>query len=82
MSRVASGITGATPIWRKTIDNLLLNQPNTGWEKPESVIQTNICLTTGTLPCDGCPQTTTEYFLKGTEPTTHCSFPPPEEEKD
>ncbi len=81
MSRVASGVTGATPIWRKTIDNLLFNSPNTEWKKPESVVQTTICQTTGTLPCDGCPQITTEYFLKGTEPTTHCSFEKKEEER-
>jgi penicillin-binding protein 1C len=74
MSRIASGITGATPIWREIIDNLLTNSANNTWKKPDNVIQTTICQTTGTLPCEECPQIVDEYFLKGTEPTTRCSF--------
>ncbi len=79
MSQVASGVTGATPIWRKTIDNLLTNSPNNSWQKPDNIVEQTICRTTGTLPCSGCPNIDQEYFLTGTEPTTHCSFAAPEE---
>jgi len=72
MSRIASGITGATPIWRRITDLLLLNNPQTGWEKPAGVEEVKICKTTGTLPCDGCPQVTTEYFLESTMPHEAC----------
>ncbi len=82
MSHVASGIIGATPIWRQTIDNLLNNSTNNSWQKPNNVVEKTICRTTGTLPCEGCPKISTELFLDGTEPTNQCSFektlPPPE----
>jgi len=74
MSYVASGVTGATPIWRKTIDNLLTNSRENFWEKPDNVVGKTICRTTGTLPCPGCPNLDQEYYLKGTEPSRHCSF--------
>jgi len=80
MSYVASGVTGATPIWRKTIDNLLKDKENNNWQKPDNVTQTTICRTTGTLPCNGCPQITNEYFLEDTQPTKHCSFSKSEED--
>ncbi len=76
MSRIASGITGATPIWRKITNTLMENETLSNWEKPGNVIQTTICRTTGTLPCVGCPQIVDEYFLKGTEPSEHCSLEP------
>lgn len=72
MAYVASGVTGATPIWHKVMASLLENQPNHPWEEPEGLVKTNICSITGTLPCEGCP-TRTEYFLSGTEPKYHCS---------
>lgn len=79
MSRIASGITGATPIWNKVMTYLLTeyepgSQPaNTfPWETPPGMVQVPICKYTGTLPCAGCP-TKTEWFIKGTEPLRHCS---------
>jgi len=73
MSRIASGITGATPIWRRVADLLLEKYPATGWEKPDNVVKISICRSTGTLPCEGCPQVGEEYFLQGTAPQEHCS---------
>ena len=73
MSRIASGITGATPIWRRITDLMLEYYPNTGWEIPNNVVKTSICRSTGTLPCEGCPQVGEEYFLQGTAPQKHCS---------
>ncbi|MFH1602160.1 MAG: transglycosylase domain-containing protein [Candidatus Shapirobacteria bacterium] len=73
MSRIASGITGATPIWRKITDLMLESYPETGWKKPGNVAETVICRSTGTLPCEGCPQTGQEYFLENTAPKNQCS---------
>ncbi len=78
MSSVASGVTGASPIWRRITDHLLRQYPNTGWEKPEGVVSINICKTTGTLPCSGCPHIGQEYFLEKFTPKKNCFF----EEKD
>ncbi|MBL7078194.1 transglycosylase domain-containing protein [Candidatus Shapirobacteria bacterium] len=73
MSRIASGITGATPIWRRITDLMLEAYPNTGWETPENIVKIPICRSTGTLACEGCPQVGEEYFLQGTAPQEHCS---------
>ena len=72
MSWVASGVTGASPIWNKIMKSLLVGKPNEPFEKPENVSQVQICTLTGTLTCEGCPSTRTEYFLSGTEPKTRC----------
>ncbi len=73
MSRIASGITGASPIWAKIITNLLDENPhNTAFAPPGNLLHLPICTITGTLTCTGCP-THYEYFQKGTEPKTACN---------
>lgn len=72
MSYVASGITGASPIWHKIMAALVKDVEDKPFPKPESLTEVEICSLTGTLPCEGCP-TRTELFIPGTEPKTHCS---------
>lgn len=72
MSRVASGITGATPIFHNIMAPLLANKNSVAWTPPTGAQKVAICTITGTLPCEGCP-TKTEWFLKGTAPTKHCT---------
>ena len=55
MSRVASGVTGASPIWNKIMTNLLGNSPSKNWEIPDGLIKKE---------CYG----KTEYFLKENVP--------------
>ncbi len=73
MSRIASGITGASPIWAKIVNLILEKTPQDSQNNstPVELIKISICTLTGTLPCDGCP-TKYEYFKKGTEPKTTC----------
>lgn len=73
MSRIASGITGASPIWAKIVNTILEDGYYTTDSSPTPVdlIKVSICTLTGTLPCEGCP-TKYEYFKKGTEPKTTC----------
>ena len=72
MSRVASGITGASPIWAKIFNQILDQYPQPKEiTHPDNLISVPICTLTGTLTCENCP-TRYEYFVKGTEPTTHC----------
>jgi len=77
MKRIASGLTGATPIWRRITELLLADYPQTGWPKPENVVSLTICRTTGTLSCPGCPQKEQEYFLKTSLPPKVCRRPFP-----
>lgn len=64
---VASGVTGASPIWNKIMSAALQGKANEGFAKPDDVIQTEIDgLVTG-KPHGGSP-TRKEYFVVGTEP--------------
>ncbi|MBU2632400.1 hypothetical protein KKG52_01670, partial [Patescibacteria group bacterium] len=67
MGNVASGVTGATPIWRKIILESLKERPLESFDKPDNVVAVNIDSFAGGLPVDG-KSTRSEYFLKGTEP--------------
>lgn len=73
MSRVASGVTGASPIWNKIMTTILNGQPSIDWNAPKGVSKVNICSVTGTLPCEGCP-TKQEWFLDENRPSGHCVF--------
>lgn len=72
MSRIASGITGAAPIWNKIISTVLGDSPSIDWGVPGGISKVNICTITGTLPCNGCP-TRQEWFLDENKPTKSCS---------
>ena len=72
MSYVASGVTGASPIWRRITLGLLKTTPSPGFTAPTGLIQVNICTITGQLACEGCPPKT-EFFIPGTEPKAACS---------
>ncbi len=72
MSYVASGVTGASPIWRKIMDSLLKDQSVEEFAVPEEIEEIEVCQTTGTLPCQGCPVVKKEYFLRGTGPQFPC----------
>ncbi len=72
MSYVASGVTGASPIWRRVMTEILKTTPAAGFLPPANLIRVNICTITGQLACEGCP-TRSEYFLSGTEPKSACT---------
>ncbi len=72
MSYVASGVTGASPIWRRIINELLKTTPAAGFLPPANLVQVNICTITGQLACEGCP-VRSEYFIPGTEPKFACT---------
>lgn len=67
--RIASGITGASPIWQKIMIAALKNKPNEVPERPDNVSEVEIDALMGGLPRDGSPKRK-EYYLKGTEPTS------------
>ena len=74
MSRIASGITGASPIWAKIFNTILESTPQTtqvDTTTPIGIVKVPICTLTGTLSCEGCP-VKYEYYKKGTEPKTSC----------
>jgi len=72
MSYVASGVTGASPIWNKIMTLLLKDIPDKEFPRPKDLKQVAICAATATLPCEGCPSVKREWFLPGTAPKTAC----------
>ncbi len=65
---IASGITGASPIWNKIMSSVLKNKPDEQPTKPDDVIALSIDALGGGLPVAIQPSRS-EYFIKGTEPT-------------
>jgi 1A family penicillin-binding protein len=71
MAKVASGVTGASPIWNKIMSRLLAKEKSRPWYVPDGLVQKPICTLTGTLPCEGCP-TKMEWFLEENQPKYAC----------
>lgn len=65
--KIASGLTGASPIWRKVILETLKRYPDGIIDKPENVKALQIDAYLGGLPKEGYP-VRSEYFIQGTEP--------------
>ena len=70
MSYVASGITGASPIWNEIMSFVLKDKEEEWPMKPEGVIGGHVCATSGKAPNPESPcETRFEYFIKGTIPS-------------
>lgn len=65
MSRIASGVTGASPIWNKIMSALLQSKASIDWTVPEGVLKMN------------CPNGRSEWFLMETVQPNFCSPPTP-----
>lgn len=65
--KIASGATGASPIFYRLMRELLKNHEDGIIDKPEKVKALTIDAYLGGLPKDGYP-TRSEYFIEGTEP--------------
>lgn len=78
---IASGVTGASPIWNKLMTLSLKGTDNEEFEVPENVTAIQVDPLGGGLPRDGQP-TRTEYFVKGAEPTSTSSIYKSKDGKD
>ena len=65
--RIASGATGASPIWYQAMVAMLKKYPDGIMDKPAKVKAVSIDSYLGGLPKDGS-LTRSEYFIEGTEP--------------
>lgn len=72
MARIASGVTGAAPIWNKIVRGLLADEPVAEWVPPDGLAKLSICSLTGTLACQSCAGRP-EWFVKEKAPTRACS---------
>jgi len=63
MSWVASGVSGATPIWNKIMRAELEKYPNETWPVPTGIVKIKVC-------------GREEYFVRGTESRVKCWLNP------
>lgn len=62
MSRIASGVTGASPVWNKIMSAVLSDQPSIDWKVPDGVVKVN------------CPGKS-EWFLQENILKNYCTEP-------
>ncbi len=68
MGWVASGVTGASPIWNKIMTNLLEDKNQEWPTQPANIVGARICNSTGALPPEEGCDSRYEYFIQGTVP--------------
>jgi 1A family penicillin-binding protein len=68
MLNVASGISGASPIWHKIIVAVMANKPKLSFDIPSNVVTAQVDSVSGYAAHDGFASRS-EVFIKGTEPT-------------
>lgn len=67
MKQVASGVSGASPIWNRIIKAALNGKPSVPFDTPSEITTATVDKVSGLKSHDGFPDRT-EYFVKGTEP--------------
>jgi 1A family penicillin-binding protein len=70
MLSVASGVTGASPIWRKILLEAIKGKPNTTFEAPGGIVTASVDIVSGYSAHDGFPSRL-EKFIVGTQPSNN-----------
>lgn len=65
MSYVASGVTGASPIWNKIMRSLLDDKNPHKFSVPSGIVKATVCFKGGKAE---------EYYISGTEPASNCNI--------
>ncbi|GAB4026509.1 MAG: hypothetical protein Fur0011_2420 [Candidatus Microgenomates bacterium] len=65
MSRVVSGVTGASPIWSRTMQSLLKDKADQPFSKPDAIVRARA----------SCDSKHYDYFIRGQEPRLNCETP-------
>lgn len=64
---LASGVTGASPIWNRLMREVLAQSSDEAFVKPDGVVEVEVDAFTGGLPYEDRSRRK-EFFIKGTEP--------------
>lgn len=67
---LASGVTGAAPIWNRSIKLFLDKDLPNKFDKPDNVVQKEVGIITGAIAASEIEDKRFEYFVKGTEPVS------------
>lgn len=68
--RLASGVTGAAPIWHRAMIVFLKDKPDEPFVRPEGIVEADIDALTGYLPYESA-KVRHEIFIRGTLPNAH-----------
>lgn len=75
------GSSGAAPIWRNVVLNIVADQPVEDFERPSSVESVLICKDSGLRAPRSFSGSYKEFFLRGSAPDKKCNAPKPEEDR-
>jgi len=64
MARIASGVTGASPIWRKIMEKLIVQKERRDFPVPEGIVSQSVCLSYD-QERQVCQKEIREYFIAG-----------------
>ena len=67
MLKVASGVSGASPIWKKIMQLILPTRPKQDFPIPDKIVSVSVDNISGYAAHDGFPSHN-EYFIDGTQP--------------
>lgn len=76
---IGPGMTGgraALPIWTDFMIGATRGLPAESFPMPTGTLPRMVCAESGMLATDACPNTTTEIFAEGSEPTEYCTTHP------
>jgi penicillin-binding protein 1C len=73
------GATAAAPIVADLASVLFAGAAPAPFQKPSGVIQAQVCAFSGLKPGPGCSHRREEWFIKGTQPQTVCTYHHPRE---
>ena len=60
-------------IWKQVMSRIDANKESSDFKKPDGLTTAVVCRDTGLLAVDGyCDHAYTEYFVKGTAPSSYC----------
>lgn len=65
----ASQALRASGLWEALISYSGETGRSQGWAKPEGIAELEVCVPSGLLPTEYCPEVRTELFIQGREPT-------------
>ena len=66
--RLASGLTGAAPIWNKAMNSFLKDHPHPEFPRPDGVVDSWVGRLSGMVPYEDKEERRVEYFIEGTQP--------------
>ena len=69
-TNVASGLTGASPIWNRAMTDWLSTHPHQEFSRPEGIVEMKVGSFSGMVPYENQEDRRIEYYVEGSQPKT------------